>query len=203
MCFSLQASLTASALLFCIGILCLKKNPKKILAYIPFIFAIQQLAESLVWASFDYNWDAKWMNLFSYIFLFFAYILWPCLIPYSFFQIEQRQKRQKILNIIFYLGILVSSYLIYQLFTHPLNVKIVCSSIEYYAQSVNSNIYLLIVYSFTVMAPFFISTLRRVKIYGLTIFMSWAISLLIYSYAFTSVWCFFAAILSSLIYFLL
>jgi hypothetical protein len=202
MCFSLQVSLTASAFLFCIGILCLKKNSKKILCHIPFFFAIQQLAEALVWASFDYNWAESWRNIFSYIFLFFAYILWPSFIPYCFYQLEKDKKRQKLLKGIFYLGILVSVYLIYQLIIYPLDVKIVCRSIEYYFQSTN-NIYLLFVYAFTVMAPFFISTISRAKIVGVALFISWAISCLVYSYAFTSIWCFFAAILSSLVYLLL
>jgi hypothetical protein len=203
MCFSLQVSLTASALLFCIGILCFKKDSKKILAYIPFFFAIQQLAEALVWASFDYSWAEPWRNIFSYIFLFFAYVLWPSFIPYCFYQLEKDKKRQKLLKGIFYLGILVSAYLIYQLSVYSLDVKIVCSSIEYYFQSTNDNIYLLFVYAFTVMAPCFISTISRAKIFGIALFISWAISCLAYSYAFTSAWCFFAAILSSLIYFLL
>jgi hypothetical protein len=203
MCFSLKVSLTASVFLFFVGLLCYKKNHKKLLAYIPFLFAIQQLAEALVWASFDYNWGLKWLNIFSYLFLFFAYVVWPSLIPYSFLQIESDKKRQKIIMKIFYVGTIVSLYLVYQLIVFPLNVKIICSSIEYFSLSGNDNLYLLFVYAFTVIAPCFISTIGRVKIFGFVLFISWAISCLVYSYAFTSVWCIFAAILSSLIYFLL
>jgi hypothetical protein len=203
MCFSLKVSLAASVGLFLVGVFCLKKNHKKLLAYIPFIFAVQQLAEALVWASFDYSWGARWVNIFSYLFLFFAFVVWPLLIPYSFYQIEQTQKRQKILIKICYIGSIVSIYLFYQLIVFPLNVKIVCSSIEYYSQLVNDNLYLLFTYAFTVMAPCFISTISRAKIFGVALFISWAISCYVYAYAFTSVWCFFAALLSSVIYFLL
>jgi hypothetical protein len=203
MCFSLKASLTASVGLFLIGFFCHKKNPKKLLAYIPFIFAIQQLAEALVWASFNYSWGARWVNIFSYLFLFFAYIVWPTLIPYSFFQIEDDKTNKKFLKLFLNAGILVSAYLIYQLMLYPLNIKIVCNSVAYYVESTNNNIYLLLIYAFVVMLPCFISSIRLAKIFGVALFISWAISCLVYSYAFTSVWCFFAAILSSLIYFLL
>jgi hypothetical protein len=203
MCFSLQVSLTASALLFSIGILCLKKNPKKILAYIPFIFAIQQMAEALVWASFDYGWGQKWSNIFSYLFLFFAYVVWPTLIPYSFCQVENEKKRQEFLSIIFFVGIFISLYLFYHLIIFQLSVKIIYSRIEYYFQSINDNIYLFLAYTVTVIAPSFVSSNSRAKMLGILIFVAWAASILIYLYAFTSVWCFFAAILSSVIYFLL
>ena len=98
---------------------------------------------------------------------------------------------------------MVSVYLIYQLLISPLDVKIVCNSVAYYVESTNNNIYLLLIYAFTVMAPCFISTISRAKIFGVVLLISWFISCLEYSYAFTSVWCFFAAILSSVIYLIL
>jgi len=205
MCFSLQMSLTASAFLFFIGIICLRRNHKKFLSYIPLLFAVQQLAEALVWASFDYHWDASWRKIFSYVFLIFAFVVWPFVIPYSFFQLEKDKQRRNFLKWICYLGLVVSTYLLIQLFYSPMNVNVVCSSINYYLEStpILDNVYLIYIYAFAVMSPCFISSLPRAKYFGVILFLSWAISGISYYYAFTSVWCFFAAILSSMIYYLL
>ena len=203
MCFSLKVSLFSSACLFFVASFLLKKSPKNCLFYIPFFFAIQQLAEAGVWATFDYDWGLQWRNLFSYSFLFFAFIIWPVWIPYSFYKLERDKRHQKILRWIFFLGIIISVYLLCQMLTNPITITVVRNSISYYLDSTNfvDNIYLICIYAFIVISPCFVSTLPRAKVFGILLFLSLVVSCLIYYYAFTSVWCFFAAILSSAIYF--
>ena len=53
---------------------------------------------------------------------------------------------------------------------------------------------LALVYGFVVVAPFFISSLKGLKIAGALIALSFLIALFAYNYAFTSLWCFVAAL---------
>ncbi len=58
MCFSPEASFTASAVITTVGIISLKKSQNtesKIMACIPLFFGLQQFAEGVVWLSLLYE----------------------------------------------------------------------------------------------------------------------------------------------------
>ena len=84
MCFSASASFGAGVVLSVIGVASIKKakSPTQIIfASIPLIFAVQQITEGFLWLSLTHSNFASLKQVTTYIFLFFAQIVWPIWVP--------------------------------------------------------------------------------------------------------------------------
>src|SRR3989344_2609319 len=108
MCFSPAASFIASGGLAAIGVSSYSIAPKnqKLIASIPFIFAIQQAVEGFQWLSLDSNISPT----FSYAFLFFALLFWPVYIPWIVFHLDK--KRHHLMEWLLGIGITLSLFLV-------------------------------------------------------------------------------------------
>src|ERR1700722_141614 len=101
MCFSAQTSFTAAAALSVVGIATLSKvrsNKIRPFAVIPFIFAIQQGLEGIVWVTLNAGDAISLLHKIGvYGFLFFADLFWPLWIPGSIYKLEENRLRKKLL----------------------------------------------------------------------------------------------------------
>src|ERR1041385_1006208 len=116
MCFSASASFGAGAILSVIGLASLKKvksSSQIIFAAIPLIFAVQQITEGFLWLALSHQNFASMRQGTTYIFLFFAQIVWPVWVPFSILKLEKRDNRKKIEKLLTGIGMLVSTYLAY------------------------------------------------------------------------------------------
>ena len=204
MCFSAQASFTASGLLSIIGLLTLKKTKySKIypLAIIPLLFGIQQALEGIVWITHGINTQSILNVMAMYGFLFFAFFFWPVWIPFALIKIESVAYRRNILYILLGVGLAISTGLIWSVIQHGVTSEIVCSHIKY-AVEIPSTFHEwgAWVYCLATILPFFISSKKLAWIFGSLLCLSVAITLYFYAAFFTSVWCFFAALLSIALY---
>ena len=80
MCFSASASFGAAIVLSAISVSTIKKTqqPSQLyFAIIPLIFCLQQISEGFLWLSLTNPSYASLQQPMTYIFLFFAQILWP------------------------------------------------------------------------------------------------------------------------------
>ncbi len=199
MCFCAEASFIASAGLGAAGAATWKIAPKKlkIAALIPLGFAIQQFIEGLQWVVPKPSLES---TVLGYGFLLFAFLIWPSLIPYISFATEKSEKRKEILKWIIPYGAAITLYLLAMLFLYPLSVAVTGRHIDYHIffplRGTMSVLYL-----FAIHLPLFLSTDKYVKWFGAVLLASVAASWLFYLEAYTSVWCFFAAALSVLVYF--
>lgn len=201
MCFSATASFIAGSALSATGAVTLRKTETKReipFAAIPLFFGIQQIFEGLVWLSFAFV-NPIWNTVFSHIFVFFAYVLWPVFVPFAIGLLETDISRKKLLEIFQIAGIAVGLYFLYFLFFHPLFSHVVNKSITYslsvpYGVSAAS-LYVLV----TCGSPLF-SSRKIINIFGVLVSISFVIAYYFYTVAFASVWCFFSAILSVVIY---
>jgi hypothetical protein len=78
MCFSPEASFTASAVVTTIGVIAYQKafnQPTKVLALIPIFFGIQQFCEGFVWLSKLYPSTEHFTAPVSTGFLFFTWVV--------------------------------------------------------------------------------------------------------------------------------
>lgn len=205
MCFSLKASLAASFVLLVMSVLCIRKfrnSSKFLIALIPLFFSIQQAAEAGVWASFDYELGLMWRLVFSYIFLFFAMVVWPFWMPFALYRAERVAYRRIILSYLLVLGLIISLILAVYVAFSELEVMAVCSHIVYYMPKLFnlSDEILLGVYTLPTILPFFVSSVKKSKLFGACVAISLFYTIYAYNYALTSVWCYFAALLSAFIY---
>lgn len=198
MCFSATASFAASGALAVIGAASVQQSPKKarLFAAIPFLFAIQQAIEGFQWLSLDRGNPSLAL---AYGFLFFAFLLWPVYIPLAYTQMEKRPKQRKILQALLALGVAQSAYLLICLAIYPVGISIHELSIKYYL-NIHFFYLLPIIYTLIISIGGMISKSPYVRMLGVLLLISSALSGLIYNEAFVSTWCFFAALLSSLVF---
>lgn len=210
MCFSATASFTASAVIGAIGITAVVKTrspPQLLLAAIPLLFSLQQLSEGLLWLSIKRTGFEEWQSLFKYTFLVCALAIWPFWIPLSIRVLEKDERRKRRLNVFILIGAFVSIGVICFLLLFPVSVIPTHHHLHYQFDLSNSGKYLIVFFSVlyilaTIVAPF-ISSIRRMKFLGLSFLVAYLVSLVMFPHSVVSVWCFFAAIMSIIVIWIL
>jgi hypothetical protein len=200
MCFSAGASFGAGIVLSIIGIASIKKAETKsaiVFASIPLIFALQQITEGFLWLALS-NPDfafLRWPT--TYIFLFFAQIVWPFWVPFSILVLEKNQRRKKIERVLMAIGVVVSLYLAYCLISYHVEAKILGMHIAY-GQNYPTGLsrYGGVLYIIATVATPFFSSIKRMWTLGTAILISYIMTTIFYTDYIVSVWCFFASIIS-------
>ncbi|MBL7884074.1 MAG: hypothetical protein JNL69_08390, partial [Bacteroidia bacterium] len=124
MCFSTSASFGAGIILTTIGIASIKKvkKPSQILyASMPILFGAQQFTEGFVWLSLTNDNYSSWQSIPTYLFIFFAQVLWPIWVPLSIFYIEENKIRKIILALLVGIGALLGSYICYNMYLYNID----------------------------------------------------------------------------------
>lgn len=202
MCFSASASFTAGAVLTVIGVAALRKTkqPSDIpFASIPLLFALQQVTEGFVWLSLTNPEYAFLEDFSSHTFIFFAQILWPIWVPFSFLKLK-REGSKVLAKIFLGLGVLLGSVLGYYLLTYPLQAEVIGNHISYDQDYPMKFRYLGgVIYIIVTIVPPFTSGNKKNWILGSAIFLSYIFTEIFYSQYVVSVWCYFAAVLSAMV----
>ena len=204
MCFSATASFSAGALLLGIGALTLRsalaarQRRALLFAAIPLLFAAQQLIEGVIWLSFSA--DAPLLNsVMTHVYSFFSHVLWPVYIPVAVLLIEPEGWRRHALIGFVAAGAALGAYLLVVLMAYPVVSRPTGQHIEYdsphFFAAVTMTLYLLS----TAITPL-LSTHRMVVVFGALALLSFGAAYAFYATWFISVWCFFAALLSAVVY---
>jgi hypothetical protein len=207
MCFSASASFTAGALIAAAGVATMSKVSKpsqRLFAGIPFLFAVQQIAEGFLWLTLQNDGQLILQKVSTYLFLIPADVLWPILIPLSIIMMEENRKRRRILKVFLYAGVLLSLYYGICMLLFRVNPVIMNCHI-YYGGTFPEKLMIpaFLLYVTVTVAPLFISTVKKISIFGILMLTACVVSAIFYTKNVTSVWCFFAALLSVLIYWIL
>lgn len=196
MCFSATASFVASGALAVIGVETLRLASKKqrIIAIIPLIFAAHQALEGFQWLALG---AGRVNSVAAYSFISIALVMWPVYLTLVIYLLDK--KRRKVLRWPLGVAILLALYYAALLITQPLEVRVIGHSIYYKINMLYGPI-TGILYLFATGGSMLLSSHRAVRLFGVSAFASVMIAALFYVQTFASVWCFFAALLSSLIY---
>lgn len=210
MCFSASASFTAAVTIGAIGVAGLrscKSANERPLAIIPLFFGIQQFFEGLIWLSFNRVEFAQIQSVATISFLAFAWVVWPTLVPYAAYRLEEDNQRKKWLKGMLTLGVISSLYSVYRMYTgHPFPY-IAEFHIDYRFSDNNERTLLdmpqQLAYLISTVIPLFISS--RYGVFWLAVgnFVSLLLAYFFFKHALPSTWCFFAAILSGVIWWIL
>jgi hypothetical protein len=216
MCFSATASFGASAVLGIVGMASVAKaktTPQRVFAAIPLLFAVQQFSEGLLWLSLKNADMASWQSSLTYIFLVFAMAIWPFWVPFSIWLLEKDVKRKKIIKGFVWMGAIVAIGVGFVLFSYP--VEVVTPFCFSCPTPASSSVYQHLHYEFaipslvkklivafsvlyiaaTIITPF-LSGIKKMKWLGIVFLASYLFAVTLYNGFVISVWCFFAAILS-------
>ena len=200
MCFSATASFVAGSALVVLGVATLRATRRKSeipFAAIPLLFGLQQLVEGLLWLSFRF--DSPQLDVaMTYLFSMFSHVLWPIFVPFAIGLLEPEPWRRKVIWGFQAVGLLVGGYLFYLLVDFPVTA-VVAANIVY----VSPHFYKLPVMGLYLLATCvscFFSSDATVRLFGVLALLLFGVAYGFFSLALFSVWCFFAAVLSSIIY---
>lgn len=202
MCFSAQASFLSAGALSIIGLLSMyiaKDKTTRFIAATPLFFALQQAIEG-------FNWMAQPMHstlavVPTYLYLIFVTLFWPIWTPLAVAMYEPEFWRRVMMYVCLGIGALMGMYYLYALFFFGADATIQGHHLVYTMHHSAPSWQWLIahaLYVFGTVAPFFISSRKHMWLFGAGLLIAYAITFLFYYTAFTSVWCFLAALLSML-----
>jgi hypothetical protein len=206
MCFSATASFIVGGSLTVVGVATLAKATRRSdlpFAAIPFLFGIQQSVEGLLWLSLQHDM-AMLRTVMTYLFTLFSHLIWPAFVPFAIARMEEGlpQKiepwRKNTMWGFRAIGALVAMSLLALVATQPLtavvNVHIIYVTPFFYDWP------MMVLYIAATCIVALFSRHPLIRLFGLTVFAFFFVSWWFYTEAFFSVWCFFAAILSGIIY---
>lgn len=206
MCFSAEASFTAAAVISTIGYMAIKSAKKSrfiFLALIPFMFGVQQFSEGLIWLSVNGSMQQPDIfNVAKYSYLAFAFIIWPIWLPLSIFIIEEVPWRKGAIGILLAAGISLSLYFVSYLPNNSIIVEVIHKSLHYkLVDPFTINEWFLIgIYALIIGTPCFFSSTKYLIHFGVLSLFAWLVAEFYYNNNFTSVWCFFCAVVSLFMY---
>ena len=184
-----------------LGTLTLKSasRPREVpFAAIPLLFAIQQLSEGVIWLTFRY--EAPQLNtVMTHVYSFFSHVLWPAYVPVAVLLIEPVGRRRRALLAFVAAGVAVGAYLLYVLVAFPVVSRTIGQHVEYVSPHFFAAAVMTLYLLSTAFSPI-LSTHRMVKVFGVLALSSFALAYGFYATWFISVWCFFAALLSAVVY---
>jgi hypothetical protein len=204
MCFSATGSFAISGVLTAVGGASMARNssaPHRMFAAIPLIFAAQQAAEGIVWLTLN-SVNATFHRLAVATFLGVALVVWPMWLPFALRLAERNPARRRWLGVLALIGGAVAVYTSVMLVHFQPTAHVAGHSIRYdYATAGDTatHAFYPLAYALPTVIPFFVSTVKMARLIGVLLIFSLAVSVAVQRDALTSVWCFFAAILSGLI----
>lgn len=210
MCFSATASFTAAIVLIPAGVYCLKQaiqldKPYWAFAMLPLIFGLQQLLEGGVWLALMQG-EPSAAHMMALGFLMFSHVFWLGWIAYSSYLTESSPQLRRIFLVIVMTGVLFGVSMYIPLLFNPewLLVSIVRHSIHYdlifISDTYISQQMLTALYAGIILVPLMLSSDHYHSVLGVLILFSGLLTWAFFGWAFVSVWCYFAAIISLYIF---
>src|ERR1700685_4237970 len=200
-CFSATANFVGSGVLGAVGAVTLtrvKHRRELLFAALPLLFAIHQFIEGFVWLGLDGILSPAVTHDMGAAFMLYAQGLLPFLLPLSVLLFEPDKKsRQRMLPFLA-LGVGTTLYILWALTAYPTQVFIRGNSIVYINQATN-NMAVAVLYVIATCGSLFFSKIRMMVIFGAANLIILLIVMEFKRYAFTSLWCAYAAVASLII----
>lgn len=207
MCFSAEVSFGASALIGTVGVVAVAKRPRKealLFAMIPLLFGVQQFMEGWLWVALQNEGYMTTEVLAKYGFIVFAQLIWPVWVPLSVYHIEKDSRRKRIIGFSLLLGIVLFAMVLYNLLHFGVDAHINQHHIYYtIGKYDSSNWWSGIFYLLPAVFPFILSSMRQINYLGILMFLLFVLAKIFYLEYMISVWCFFAAVMSVYILYVL
>lgn len=203
MCFSATADFVGSAVLGGVGIATLrevKDRREVLLAAMPCLFAAHEFIEGFVWLGMDGTLPQWVAHDAGAAYVLYAQGLLAFLLPLSVYQTEPtRRLRRRMFGFVL-LGGLLSLYLLWGLIAYPTDISMRAHSIVY-ENAITTTTLVAVLYVTATCGALFFSGFRWLVALGWANLAGLLTVALVRRYAFTSVWCAYAAAVSVIVYF--
>src|SRR5580692_3986464 len=201
MCFSAAANFVGSGVLGAVGVVTLTKVKHRrelLFAALPVLFAFHQFIEGFVWLGLDGILSPTVAHDMGAAFLLYAQGLLPFLLPLSVLLFEPTAKSRRRMLPFVVLGGATTLYILWALTAYPLQVYVKGNSIVYINQATNNTVVALL-YVIATCGSLFFSKIRAMVLFGAANLAILLIVMVVKRYAFTSLWCAYAAVASVII----
>jgi hypothetical protein len=201
MCFSATANFVGSTALGAIGVVTLTKVKHRrelLFASLPILFAVHQFIEGFVWLGLDGILSPAVAHNMGAAFMLYAQGLLPFLLPLSVLLFEPDGKGRRRMLPFLVLGGATTLYILWALTAYPLQLYVKGNSIVYINQATN-NTAVAVLYVIATCGSLFFSKVRAMVLFGAANLAIILVVMAFKRYAFTSLWCAYAAIASVII----
>jgi uncharacterized protein DUF6629 len=201
MCFSATANFVGSGVLGAVGVVTLTKVKHRrelLFAALPVLFAVHQFIEGFVWLGLDGILSPAVAHNMGAAFMLHAQGLLPFLLPLSVFLFEPNAKSRSRMLPFLVLGGATTLYILWAPTAFPLQLYVRRNSIVYINQATN-NTAVAVVYVIATCGSLFFSKIKMMVIFGAANLAILLVVMEVKRYAFTSLWCAYAAVASVII----
>ena len=201
MCFSATANFVGSGVLGAVGVVTLTKvrhRRELLFAALPTLFAVHQFIEGFVWLGLDGILSPAVTHDMGAAFMLYAQGLLPFLLPLSVLLFEADAKSRRRMLPFLVLGGGTALYILWALTAFPLQLYVRANSIVYINQATN-NTAVALLYVIATCGSLFFSKIKMMVMFGTANLAILLVVMAFKRYAFTSLWCAYAAIASVII----
>ncbi len=201
MCFSATANFVGSGVLGAVGVVTLTKVKHRrelLFASLPVLFAIHQFIEGFVWLGLDGILSPEVAHDMGAAFMLYAQGLLPFLLPLSVLLFEPNATNRRRMLPFLILGGATTLYILWALTAFQLQLFVKGNSIVYINQATN-NTAVALLYVIATCGSLFFSKIKMMVIFGVGNLAILLVVMGVKRYAFTSLWCAYAAIASVII----
>lgn len=201
MCFSATASFSAAAALLAIGVASVRRTRRTAelpYALIPICFGVQQLLEGLLWLAQSPPQPCL-SALLTQGYSAFSQVIWPIYIPLAVYLLEPPGWRRHVMRLIALAGATVSAYLLWYMVHVPVVAQFSAQHIAYVFPHFHEPL-ATVLYLFAACVCPLLSHWPRVRLFGWLASLSLLGTAYFYEQWFISIWCFFAALLSAVVW---
>jgi hypothetical protein len=201
MCFSATANFVGSGVLGTIGVGTLTKVKHRrelLFAALPLLFAVHQFTEGFVWLGLDGMLSPKVAQVMGAAFMLYAQGLLPFLLPLSVWLFEPTSQSRKRMLPFLVIGVATTLYILWALTAYSFQVYIRDNSLVYINPATNNTV-VAIFYVIATCGSLFFSKIKDMVIFGAANLIILLVVMAIKRYAFTSLWCAYAAVASVII----
>jgi hypothetical protein len=201
MCFSAVANFAGSGVLGTIGVVTLTKVKHRrelLFASLPALFAVHQFIEGFVWLGLDGVLSPAVTHDMGAAFMLYAQGLLPFLLPLSVLLFEPNGRSRRRMLPFLIVGTLTALFILWALTAYPLQVFVRGNSIVYINPATNHTA-VAILYVIATCGSLLFSEITDMVIFGVANLTILLVVMAVKRYAFTSLWCAYAAIASVII----
>jgi hypothetical protein len=201
MCFSATANFVGSGVLGGVGVLTLtqvKHRRELLFASLPTLFAVHQFIEGFVWLGLDGILSKQVAHNMGAAFVVYAQGLLPFLMPMGVMLFERTRLRRRVMLPFVILGGLLTLYMLWGLAAYPLQVWEQGNSIVYVNYATNRT-WVAVLYIIATCGSLFVSKVPVMVAFGGANLFILLVVMAVKRYAFTSLWCAYAAVASVIV----
>lgn len=201
MCFSAAANFVGSAVLGTVGVLTftkVKHRRELLFAALPTMFAVHQFVEGFVWLGLDGVLSPTVTHKMGMAFMLYAQGLLPFLMPLSVLLFESDVKSRRRMLPFVVIGAGTTLYMLWALTAFPTEIFVRGNSIVYMNQGTYYTT-LAVLYVIATCGSLLFSKVKAMVLFGVANLTILLAVMAVKRYAFTSLWCAYAAVASVII----